>query len=80
MIRYFKSIDCPDAGGRIPNEGEQRWTLSIPLEGGMDYLEIQIGKKGKEALVRMLKQEEMDDAADRTLQLRSADATPLQEN
>ena len=61
MIKRFKSSDCPDAGGRIPLAGEQKWDISFPLEGGDDYLELEIGKKGREALLAMLEQEVIDD-------------------
>lgn len=64
MIRKFKASDCPDADGRQPLAGEQKWTLSFPLEGGDDYLEIEVGAKGRAAMLAMLKQEEIDDAAE----------------
>ncbi len=57
IIRY-RSIDSPDARGRNPESGELRWTLSIPLENGDDYLEVAVGKRGRDAIKRMLQQEE----------------------
>lgn len=63
MIIKHKSSDCPDANGRQPISGEQKWTLIFPLENGDDYLEIEMGKKGREAIIAMLKQEEADDKA-----------------
>jgi hypothetical protein len=63
LIRY-KTSDCPDADGREPRFGEQKWTLTFPLEGGDDYVEVEIGQKGRAALLAMLKQEEEDDRAD----------------
>ncbi len=65
MIHSFKTSDCPDADGRVPQPGEQKWTLSFPLEGDDDYLEVQIGAKGRESFLRMLEQEKKDDEAER---------------
>lgn len=62
MIHRFRTSDCPDADERQQQEGEQRWTLSFPLEGGDDYLEVTVGRKGRDALLAMLAQEEADDA------------------
>lgn len=62
MIHTFRSSECPGADGKPPEPGDQKWTLSIPLEGGDDYLEVEIGKKGRAALRAMLEQEEWDDA------------------
>lgn len=64
MIRRLKTSDCPDANGRQPLADEQKWTLSFPLEGGDDYLELEIGKKGRDALWAMLIQETADDTAE----------------
>lgn len=65
MIRKFKARDCPDADGRQPLPGEQKWTLSFPLEGGGDdYIEIEVGRRGREAMRAMLEQEDRDDAAE----------------
>jgi hypothetical protein len=36
VIRRFKSSDSPDADGRQPQFGDEKWTLSFPLEGGDD--------------------------------------------
>lgn len=65
MLHRFKSVGAVGADGRQPRFGEQKWTLTFPLEGGDDYLEIEIGKKGREALKAMLAQEEADDRADK---------------
>jgi hypothetical protein len=62
VIRRFRASDCPDADGRQPQPGEHKWTLSFPLEGGDDYLEVEIGAKGRAAIRAMLAQEEDDDA------------------
>ncbi len=63
IIRH-RASDVPDANGRTPKPGERKWTLSFPLENGDDYLEIEIGKKGREAIRAMLAQEDADDAAE----------------
>lgn len=65
MIRKFRTTDHPEADGRLPQTGDQQWTLRFPLEGGDDYLEVSIGKKGRDAIRAMLIQEESDDAAGR---------------
>jgi hypothetical protein len=61
VIHRFKSSDHPEADGRIPQSGEQGWRLTFVLEGGDDYLEIEISKKGRDALIAMLAQEDEDD-------------------
>lgn len=56
-ILKHTAIDHPEANGRQPLAGERGWTLSIPLENGDDYLEIRLGKRGRDAILDMLKQE-----------------------
>ena len=65
MIYRFKTADCPDADGRVPEAGDQMWTLSFPLEEG-GRLHVQVGKVGRDALLAMLAMEEAGDAAERT--------------
>ena len=60
-IITLRSIDHPEVNGRCPIRGEQQWTLSVPLENGQDYLELHLGKRGREAVRSMLNQEEKDD-------------------
>ena len=62
MIITLRSIDHPEANGRHPKIGEQWWTLSVPLENGQDYLELHLGRRGREAIRGMLDQEDADDA------------------
>ncbi len=61
MIHRFVASDAPTAAGRKPLLGDQEWTLRFPHENGDDYIEIIVGKKGREAMKAMLKQEEEDD-------------------
>jgi hypothetical protein len=63
VLYHFKAYDCPDANGRQPQHGEQKWTLSFILEGE-DYLEVEIGRKGRKAIRDMLLREEADDLAE----------------
>lgn len=64
MIYRFKTKDCPDANGRQPQFGEQKWTLNFPTEdGGRVFIEM--GNKGREAILTMLAQEDSDDAAEK---------------
>lgn len=58
----FKSKDCPDADGRQPLDGEKKWRLSFPLEGGDDRLIVEIGARGRASIRAMLAQEDQDDA------------------
>jgi hypothetical protein len=62
MIHKFKTKDAPTANGREPKFGEQQWTLTFPHENGDDYIEIILGKKGRDAVKAMIAQEEKDDA------------------
>lgn len=43
--------------------GTQRWIYAVPLADGR-MLRLAMGKKGRDALLDMLAQEEADDAAD----------------
>jgi len=45
MLNEFKCKDDPEANGRIPFIGEQRFTLVFPLEDGTD-LKVHLGKEG----------------------------------
>lgn len=56
----FKTRDCPDANGRTPLPGEQKWTLRFPLPDGSDLF-VEIGAVGRKALEDMIRQEEIDD-------------------
>ena len=60
MILKYRAIDHPEASSRHPEPGDLGWTLSVPLENGQDYLELQIGEKGREAIRKMLDQEDKD--------------------
>lgn len=59
-IIKMRCSDHPAANGRKPSESEIGYTLSFPLENDMDYLELQIGMKGRKALKDMLEQEAQD--------------------
>lgn len=61
MIYRFKTLDCPDANGRKPEFGDQKWTASFPLEDG-GKLFIEMGAEGRAAMLSMLAQEGKDDA------------------
>lgn len=63
MIYRFKTKDCPDANGRQPLAGEQKWTAYFPTaDGGRVYIEM--GPEGRAAMLSMLAQEDTDDAAE----------------
>lgn len=61
MLIKYRTMDAPEANGRTPISGEARWRLSFPLENGDDYLEIELGEKGRRAILDMLAQETEDD-------------------
>jgi len=59
-------MDAPDRPGRQPKRGESKWTLTVPLAevhqeslGGFAY--IHMGRKGRGAILAMLRQEDADD-------------------
>lgn len=60
MIYRFKTKDCPDADGRQPQSGERKWTLDFQLEDG-GRLYVEMGRKGRNALIEMIAQEDADD-------------------
>lgn len=60
MLIKFRTIDAPEANGRTPEIGEARWILSFPLENGDDYLEVELGKRGRDAIIAMLSQESIN--------------------
>lgn len=59
MIRNFYTADHPEAEGRQPQFGDVAYTFTFVLPGD-DYLEVHTGKKARNALLRMLMQEEVD--------------------
>ena len=56
----YKTKCHPEANGRKPQNGEQEWTLTFPLEDG-SCLVVQMGKLGRESMMGMLVQEVADD-------------------
>ena len=67
MSYKFKTQDCPDANGRTPLPGEQKWMLDFPLEDG-NKLFVEVGAKGISALKEMLGWEEHDDMTELRIQ------------
>lgn len=64
MICYRLKTDChPEASGRRPEHGEMQWTMTFTLQDG-SRLELMTGKKGRDAMLSMLAQEEADDRMD----------------
>lgn len=43
----------PEANGRLPQPGDTRWTVRLPLETG-EELVVHIGQKGRDTLFGML--------------------------
>ena len=63
MIEY-RCKDDPEALGRIPVEGEQRFTLIFPLENG-DELKLHMGKESMSHFEAFIAQMMVDDEAER---------------
>lgn len=57
----LETIDSPDADGRHPEQGDQKWTLSFPLVDGRLLL-LSIGKVGFEALEEFITRHRAEDA------------------
>lgn len=45
MTLEYRCKDDPEANGRIPEKGDQRFTLTFPLENGVD-LKVHMGREG----------------------------------
>ncbi len=43
MYYRFRSVDCPSANGRVAQDGEATYTLSVSLEEG-GRLDVQMGR------------------------------------
>jgi hypothetical protein len=57
----FLCKDDPEANGRIPQRGEQRFTLLFPLENG-DELEVHMGRESMNHFETFIAQMMVDDA------------------
>jgi hypothetical protein len=64
MLIKYRTMDHPESGGKTPAAGDSAWTITLPLDGGDDYLEVSFGRKGYEALRAMLGQEAEDNLAE----------------
>jgi hypothetical protein len=65
MILNFKCKDDPEANGRIPKIGEQRFTLKFPLENGVE-LQVHMGREGMNHFETFVAQMMVDDSAQPT--------------
>lgn len=63
MVEY-KCKDDPEAQGRTPLKGEQRFTLIFPLENG-DELKLHMGKESMNHFETFIAQMMVDDEAER---------------
>lgn len=57
----YVTQDHPAAKGRTPLPGEQAWTFRFTLADGTS-LEVAVGRVGRDAFVKMLAEEAVDDA------------------
>lgn len=62
----YLTMDDPEAMGREPQDGDQRWRFSFLLEDGR-RLEIRCGRLARDAFRDMLLQEDADDVTERLL-------------
>lgn len=63
MVIEFKCKDDPEANGRTPLIGEQRFSLLFPLENG-DDLKIQMGKESMNHFETFIAQMMIDDSTE----------------
>ena len=63
MIEY-KCKDDPEALGRVPCKGEQRFTLIFPLETG-EELRLHLGRESMNHFETFIAQMMVDDEAER---------------
>lgn len=61
--REFLGHDHPMAKGRKPERGESEWRFLFTLDDG-STLVVKVGRRGREAFLRMLAEEAADDAID----------------
>lgn len=59
----FRCKDDPEANGRLPQKGEQRFTLTFPLENG-DSLRVHMGQESMNYFTSFLGQMLVDDCAE----------------
>jgi hypothetical protein len=63
MILTYRCKDDPEANGRKPVIGEQRYTLTFPLENG-DELQVYAGKETMNNFESFIAEMMVDDATD----------------
>ena len=59
----YKCQDDPEANGRTPKNGEQRFTLLFPLENG-DALKVHMGRESMNHFETFIAQMMVDDQAE----------------
>ena len=59
----FRSIGDPEANGRAPQTGEQRYTLKFPLEDGRTLF-LEVGREDMSHFAKMIAQMMVDDDKD----------------
>ena len=59
----FRCKDDPEANGRVPQDGEQRFTLVFPLESG-DSIKVHMGREGINYFAGFLSEMMVDDAVE----------------
>lgn len=64
MTHEFRCKDDPEANGRVPLKGEQRFSLLFPLENG-DSLNVHMGQESMNYFNTFLAQMMFNDAEER---------------
>ncbi len=65
MTVEYKCKDDPEANGRIAGTGDQRFTLTFPLENG-DELKVHMGREGLNHFADFLGSLAIDEDAERS--------------
>lgn len=64
MLHEFKCKDDPEANDRVPRPGDQRFTLTFPLETG-DELKVHFGRESLNHFTSFVSNLMVDEAAER---------------
>ncbi len=49
----FKTRDDPEANGRKPVRGDERWTVTLPLEDGSELI-LRMGRTSRDTIFGMM--------------------------
>ena len=49
----FRTRDDPEANGRKPKIGDERWTVTLPLDDGSDLI-VRMGRESRDMIFGMM--------------------------